>query len=182
MEYHEPGQVQAMGGGWLDRSTTATRHIGEGQPLRDLPADGSAVESRMAYVIAASMLVTREFVAAVGPMQEDYFLYFEEIDWALRSAGRFRLGYAPRSVVFHKMGGSSSRVASAFSLNLLYRNRLRFVSRFLPERLAATRRVLAMECLRHLLKGRWVAARLVAGALRDSRSLAASAPAAQLRR
>jgi len=74
------------------------------------------------------------------------------------------------------VGGSSARTLGEFSLNLLYRNQIRFASRFLPARLPALKRSLAGELLRHVLKGRWTAARLVARTLRDARALAASAP------
>ena len=40
-------------------------------------------------------------------MCEDYFHYYEDIDWSTRAKINFRLGYAPESVVYHKEGGSS---------------------------------------------------------------------------
>jgi len=135
-----------------------------------------AIESQTAYVVGASMLVKSAFIRDVGPMCEDYFLYFEELDWAFRGRPRWALGYAPRSRVFHKVGASSSQTVSEFSLNLLYRNQVRFASRFLPDRLPALKRVLLLELLRHVLKGRWMPARLVARTLADARALAASAP------
>jgi len=44
----------------------------------------------MSYVVGASLLATAAFFDAVGAMCEDYFLYFEELDWVMRSRGRFR--------------------------------------------------------------------------------------------
>lgn len=172
--YRTPDYVQAMGGR-LNTKTTSVSHIGEGLPVAALPSDGAVVEKEMAYVVGASMLVSRRFLETVGLMQDDYFLYFEEIDWALRGRPEFTLGYAPRSWVFHKVGASSAKVMSEFSLNLLYRNRLRFVSRFLPERLWATKRSLAFEFLRHVLKGRWIPARLLFHVLFDSHAIEKSA-------
>lgn len=40
--------------------------------------------AKMNYPIGASMLVSRKFLNDVGLMCEDYFLYFEELDWSLR--------------------------------------------------------------------------------------------------
>lgn len=170
--YSEPSLIQAKGGGLLDPVTTSVRHIGEHSSVNDLELDPSRVEQQMAYVVGASMLVTTPFVREIGIMQEDYFLYFEEIDWAMRARGKFKLGYAPLSHVYHKVGASSAKVATLFSLNLLYRNRIRFVGRFLPERLAATKWHLAVEMGRHLLKGRVTSARLIAKTLWDARQLA----------
>lgn len=177
--YSQPETVQALGGGWFDRGAMRMSHIGEFTSPQAVPADAAAlaaVEAQMAYVVGASMLVSSDFVRDIGPMCEDYFLYFEELDWAMRAQPRYTLGYAPHSRVFHKAGASTMQTQSEFSLNLLYRNQLRFASRFLPERLPALQRSLAWELLRHVLKGRWMPARLVARALRDRRALVASAP------
>lgn len=169
--YNTPNYVQAMGGGRLNPVTTSVSHIGAGLPITQIPLNGTEVEKEMAYVVGASMLVSRSFLETVGLMQDDYFLYFEEVDWALRGRPNFTLGYAPRSWVFHKVGASSAKMLSEFSLSLLYRNRLRFVSRFLPERLWATKRSLAFEFLRHVLKGRWTPARLVFNTLLHSKKI-----------
>lgn len=184
LHYSEPDVVQALGGGWFDREAMRMSHIGERRRAAEVPQGAEAlreVEAQTAYVVGASMLVKADFIRDVGPMCEDYFLYFEELDWAFRGRPRWTLGYAPASRVFHKVGASSSQTVSEFSLNLLYRNQVRFASRFLPERLPALKRSLAFELLRHVLKGRWMPARLVARTLADARALAASAPPAEQR-
>ena len=52
-----------------------------------------------------------------------------------------------------------------FTAGFYYRNRLRFVKRFLPNRMAAAKRTLFLEMLRHFAKGRWGLARVVGSAL-----------------
>jgi GT2 family glycosyltransferase len=152
--YDAPDTVQAMGGARLDRSDGTSRHIGQGAKVDDVPAEGSVIEKDLAYIMGASMLVTRRFIAEIGPMEEDYFLFYEEIDWALRAGRRFSLRYAPRSHVFHK-SGSSTKVMPIFATGFYYRNRLRFVARFLPNQLAAAKWSLFKELLRHTARGRW---------------------------
>jgi GT2 family glycosyltransferase len=166
--YNRPDTVQALGGGRLLANSVATKHIGQGRPLRDIPAEGATVERELAYICGASMLVSNEYIRRVGAMREDYFLYYEDFDWAARGRGIFRLGYAPQSVIFHKSGASSSKRIPDLSSRYYYRNRLLFARRFFPERLAATQRQLVVAALRHLLRGRWQMARSVAAALRDS--------------
>ncbi|QDV38973.1 glycosyltransferase family 2 protein [Tautonia plasticadhaerens] len=60
------------------------------------------------WVAGASMIVRREVFEAVGPMDEAYFMYFEEVDFCRRAA---KLGwpcwYVPRSRVVHLVGQSS---------------------------------------------------------------------------
>lgn len=172
--YWRPDEVQAMGGATIDRTTTQLHHWGIGNNKSAVPKDPTEVEQAISYVVGASILASRAFLEKVGLMCEDYFLYFEEADWALRGRRHaFRLGYAPQSVVYHKVGGSSAKVESDFSLRLLYRNRIKFVARFLPDRLLRTLFDLWWELLRHALKGRTAKARLLAGVLLDSRSLIA---------
>jgi GT2 family glycosyltransferase len=60
------------------------------------------------WLAGASMLVRREVFDAVGLMDDDYFLYFEETDFCLRArrAG-WRCWYVPASRVVHLVGQSS---------------------------------------------------------------------------
>ncbi len=177
--YFRPLEIQALAGARVSRRMLVTRQIGEGRAFGGpLPA-AENVERDLAYIAGASMLVSRRFVAEVGPMQEDYFLYYEEFDWALRGAGRFRLAYAPASQVFHKVGATSARALRDFSMQLRYRNLVRFASRFFPERLGLVRLDLLRTLLRYIAEGRWRGIRIVAGTLRDFDALASSvAPAA----
>ena len=103
--YDRPGVVQAMGGSVYNLWTARGGHIGLGTRWHGSPSHESA-EGRMNYVVGASMLVRRQFLVEIGFMNESYFLYFEEIDWALRARGRFSLAYAPQSIVYHKEGRS----------------------------------------------------------------------------
>src|ERR1035441_3722260 len=159
--YDRPGIVQAMGGGRLGVSGVTWGLIGQGSRLDDSAKLAAGVEREISYVMGASMLVSAQYIRDVGLMQDDYFLYYEEIDWAMRGKGKFALGYAPDSFVFHKSGASSSKVMPMFTANLYYRNSIRFMSRFFPERMGALRRRLLLEVLRYGLKGEWALSGLV---------------------
>jgi GT2 family glycosyltransferase len=52
------------------------------------------------------MLVSRNFLNEIGLMNEEYFLYCEEIDWITRARGKYILGYADNSIVYHKEGAA----------------------------------------------------------------------------
>ena len=66
------------------------------------------------YVTGACLLIKKEVVEKIGLMNEDYFLYFEDVDWCLkaRQAG-YKCLVEPKSVIWHKV--SSSTVAESFS-------------------------------------------------------------------
>lgn len=171
--YDRPDIVQALGGASLEVSTMDSHLIGTGKDVSAIPEDGAEVERQMTYVMGASMLASAAFVRDIGLLEEDYFLYGEEIDWALRARGRFRLAYAPASHVFHKSGATSSQLMPLFTARYYYRNRIRIVGRFFPEKMGAAKRGLALDLVRHSLRGRWGLMRVVASALWDSRTLAA---------
>lgn len=128
-----PNKIQALGGARWRKWTGTSKHIGVGEawPRPDLNAQ--QIETQMDYVVGASMLASRGFLDKVGLLAEDYFLYYEEIDWAMRAKKHFRLAYAPDSIVYHVEGGSSG-----FSLlrYYYYRSMIRFTwrhaRRYLP--------------------------------------------------
>lgn len=174
MFYEAPHDIQVMGGARMDTERAISRHIGAGASNRDIPADGQAVERKMDYVMGASMLVSRDFIREVGFMSEDYFLYYEEIDWAIRGRGKFDLAYAPHSHVFHKAQASGKK-ALRFSTRFFYRNRIRFSSRFYPQHLGKTKRGMVVEMMRHLVRGRWTHVQLIIATLLDADRLSTEA-------
>ena len=69
-------------------------------------------------------------------MEEDYFLYYEEVDWATRR-GDLPLRLCPDAIVHHHAGtsiGSATlrRGASAFASYFNHRARMRFLRRHRP--------------------------------------------------
>ncbi len=134
--YHQPDIIQAIGGK-LNLTYLTTSHLAEG--LQDLPS--SQPESpAQDYVVGASLFVSKKLIQEVGLLSEDYFLYFEELDWAKRGekAG-FRLGYVPTSKVYHKEGksiGSSSAGKKKSDLADYHglRSKIIFFRKFYPER------------------------------------------------
>lgn len=131
--YHQPSKVQAYGGAAFDARRGVVTPLGQFQST-DAACDTASIERQTAYVVGASMLVSRPFLEDVGLMSEDYFLYFEEIDWAFRAYGKFNLAYSNDSVVYHKEGGSigssSTSEPSVISTRYLYRNRVLFNWKF----------------------------------------------------
>lgn len=60
------------------------------------------------WVAGASMLIKRRVFDEVGLFDEDYFLYYEEVDFCLRAARKgWRCRYVPSSRVIHLVGQAS---------------------------------------------------------------------------
>ncbi len=78
------------------------------------------------YVEGACLLVRPEAYAAVGGLDEGYFMYAEEVDlcYALRRAG-WQVWYHPQARVTH-LGGASSRNRRPEREGDLYTSRVRF--------------------------------------------------------
>ncbi|EAR22748.1 rhamnosyl transferase related protein [Nitrococcus mobilis Nb-231] len=134
LDYHAPERVQALGGATYNPWLGTHRAIGAGASA-GRRIDREAVERRMSYVIGAALFVSRRWLDEIGLLCEDYFLYFEEIDWAVRGRGRgrFQLAFAPRSRVYHKGGGSTGRPSQSPAADYLaLHNRLRFTRKHIP--------------------------------------------------
>jgi len=135
--YDSPDRLQGVAGlynKWFARS----KHLGSFEVDRG-QYDSETVTDKMDYPIGASLFVPTEFIKDVGPMCEDYFLYFEELDWAVRGKAKgWQLGYCWQARVYHKEGSSAgansrvpwgkSKVADFCSI----RNRILISKKFYP--------------------------------------------------
>lgn len=166
--FDAPETVQSWGGGTFTPSQALSGCLGHGERHRLLSgAEVVRVEADMKFVNGASMLVSRRFLDEVGLMAEDYFLYFEELDWAERARRLqrpLRLAYAHRSLVYHKEGASIGQYSrSILSVRYFTRNRLRFLKRYYPGHVCAARLRLIREAAGALVRGRFAAARVILG-------------------
>jgi len=75
-------------------STSVRRHL-----MLDWDHNSTA---EVDWVIGAAMLVRRAAVAEVGPMDERFFLYFEDVDWCYRMhAAGWKVCYCPAAKLVH---------------------------------------------------------------------------------
>ena len=76
-----------------------------------------------AYAHGAAMMFKRELIETVGLMNEQYFLYYEEIDWStrIRKSG-YSIYYIPETFVLHK---ESLSIGKNSPLKAYYMNRNR---------------------------------------------------------
>jgi GT2 family glycosyltransferase len=89
---------------FLDRAFPRSRLFGGHRRLFDDPGRVQDVD----YVQGSCLLVNRAAVERVGPLDEEYFMYFEETDWCyrIRCAGG-RVARVPDAEVIH-FGGEDS--------------------------------------------------------------------------
>lgn len=92
--YYEPERVQAINGVYNKYFATSQYNT---SILSLKPID---------YVVGASMLISKEFIEDIGLLSEEYFLYYEELDWVMRAKGKYIQAYATESIVYHKEGAT----------------------------------------------------------------------------
>ena len=123
-------QVIQSDGGTLSRWTAVCSNVNHGLRISDATEpDAGALD----FISGANMVASRGFIERAGLMREDYFLFYEEVDWALRR-GDLPLRLCPSAIVYHHGGtstgsGTLGRGPSAFSNYFNYRNRLRLAWR-----------------------------------------------------
>lgn len=156
--YHDRQRVQALGGGHYCRWIGLPWHYGRFS-RRGAEINPHRAEAWMNYVEGASMLVSKEFLEKIGLLCEDYFLYFEEADWAIRAEGYFTLAYAPESLIYHKVGGSIGTSSNPATMSYTsdyfnVRNRILFTRRFYPAALPTVYIVLFGAMLLRIILGK----------------------------
>ena len=124
MYYDTPFQIQALGGKY-NKFLGTSSHIVEQKDLNTID-----------YVVGASMLVSKHFIETIGVMGQDYFLYYEDLDWSIRGKKLFKLACSLNSIVYHKEGASTggntkgkntkSKISDYYSI----RNRVLFTKKY----------------------------------------------------
>ncbi len=81
------------------------------------------------YGHGAALMFKKELIEKVGLLPEEFFLYYEELDWCeqVRRAG-YQIWYEPQALIYHKESVSVGKM-SAFKTYYLTRNRILFVRR-----------------------------------------------------
>jgi N-acetylglucosaminyl-diphospho-decaprenol L-rhamnosyltransferase len=92
------------------------RGAGVGPIMRRWPvlarhAEGATAPVKVDWVSGAAMLIRQEVIDGIGGMDEDYFLYFEEIDYMLQATrAGWQIWHAPAAKVLHVAGASTGIV------------------------------------------------------------------------
>ncbi|MGD2040988.1 MAG: glycosyltransferase family 2 protein, partial [Anaerolineae bacterium] len=103
-----------------------------------------------------AVLLRRSVIEEIGPLDEQYAFYFEDMDWSYRAQLRgYQIVAAPRAVVYHRFNATMQTLATTFKTGLIARNRLRFIWKNLNiGRAIRLTWIYARESLRHMLWAR----------------------------
>ena len=86
-------------------------------------------EKETDFATGCAVMISREVIERVGLLDDDFFLYFEDLDYSLRvkEAG-LKVMYCPKSIIWHKISRSTGGAGSP--LQLYYQTRNRFLLTF----------------------------------------------------
>lgn len=114
------------------------------------PQDGAA-PFEIDHPLGASMLVRREVLEQVGPLDEAFFIYCEEIDWCFRikKAG-WRIFCVPQVRIIHHVAQSTRQTAPAMFVQLHKSRSLLFRKHYSPLFRWAHRRIVHLGIRREL--------------------------------
>jgi GT2 family glycosyltransferase len=130
----EASDVASAGGRILSWDGKTVDFIGGGATLTGLgmqfgygqPASVDAPAGDILFACGGSMIVKRDAYLQVGGLDDDYFLFYEDVDlgWRFWLAG-YRVRYAPGAIMFHRHHGGTrrfedERLAVLYERNALY--------------------------------------------------------------
>lgn len=82
------------------------------------------------WAVGAALLIGREALHQVGPLDEEFFMYSEELDWCYRlKAQGWEVVYLPTAQVVHQEGRSSEQVLPARHIHF-QRSKVLFFKRY----------------------------------------------------
>ncbi|MCG6188442.1 glycosyltransferase family 2 protein [Maribellus maritimus] len=121
--YHGTNIIWAAGGKFIYH-TGSVRHIG----VREEDKGQFEKRCNIPYAPTCFMLIDASVFQRIGFMDERYFVYFDDTDFVYRAVikGKENLIYIPRSIVWHKEGGSTGGFKSDFSIRYQTRNMVYF--------------------------------------------------------
>jgi hypothetical protein len=113
--------LQCRAGGLTNPWTGLSVLNGYKRPANEiLQGSPETVEEHINFIYGACVLATRDFIETVGLMDERYFLYSEEQDWAYSAKDHFDFAYAPNAIVYHKEGASTGMSSNSVKLRMFW--------------------------------------------------------------
>lgn len=102
---HDPKKIWSAGGRWHAFLGIA-RTLGDRAEVATYTPPSSALD----WATGCCMLVSKEAIIQAGVLDEQYFAYFEDVEWSLRirNAG-FGLALAEKAIIYHEAGAASKK-------------------------------------------------------------------------
>ncbi|MBN3753587.1 glycosyltransferase family 2 protein [Paraburkholderia sp. Tr-20389] len=180
--YHGTNRIWCAGG-FISRMKAVVKHVGDGVEDRGQFNQEFVTE----YAPTCFTLLHKSVFSRVGVMDEQYFVYYDDVDfvWRMNKAG-IRLLYVPSSEVAHKVSFSTGGGESPFTLFYVTRNRIYFSRKSLGTFSSAVPIAYSLLAMlykypRFTVAGRKSVLRGIASGLRLGLSVSCTAPAGYMK-
>jgi GT2 family glycosyltransferase len=120
--YHERPDLIWSAGGFVDWRNGVT-------PMRTNEVDTGQYQgiTDVDFVTGCALLIRRAALEQAGPLDERFFMYYEETEWCVRiKRAGFRIVFAPQAKVWHKIP-LNARFDKEYLAYYMTRNRLLFL-------------------------------------------------------
>jgi GT2 family glycosyltransferase len=105
VDFYHQDRVQCAGGCYYWPLTTVFKYARSGRWLHEVIS--APLNKELDYIYGASMFIRSDVLKCVGMLNEDYFLFYEEIDFCLRArSSGYHLRWCPQSIVAHQQSKS----------------------------------------------------------------------------
>ena len=124
--FEKPDLLQSIGGK-VNLWTGICKRLGD----KKLAGETSekSIEHDADYIFGCAFLVASPVIDKVGLLREDYFIYYEEVDYCCEARKNgFSVRYLPVESILHKDSVATKRV-SGFHIYTMFRNRIHFLKR-----------------------------------------------------
>jgi len=124
--YSRPEKIWAAGGGRMHWLTASSSHYGVDLDPFSLPPGPLKLD----YITGCLLALRTDTVKRAGLMDDKYFLYYDESDWAVRlKAAGCSFYYIPASKIYHKVSATTGHDEQ---INIKYyftRNQIYFIKK-----------------------------------------------------
>lgn len=109
----EPEKIWSAGGKWVSWLARA-KTLGDRKSLKTYRISSTQLD----WATGCCMLLSREAILHSGLLNEQYFAYFEDVEWSLRIRKQgFEIGLVPEAKIYHEAGASSKKSHSEGTLS-----------------------------------------------------------------
>lgn len=117
-------------GGQIDWFKFIVLHKNMNKNINDI-TENKDNEEFVDFITGCCMLIRREVIDSIGYLPEEYFMYYEDVDYCVRvKDGGFKLVNIKDSIIYHKVSSSSGGEDSPFSIKWGTRNRIIFMNKY----------------------------------------------------
>lgn len=125
-------------GGDIDWFNQRARHFGINTVYKK---ELYTEDLQVSFVSGCCMLLSRQCVSKIGKLPEEYFMYYEDLDYCEKAfENNIKLVFCPEAIIYHCISASGGGNNSSFVIEWSNRSRRKFMKKYyykviLPKRL-----------------------------------------------